>query len=608
MKQQFFSLEPEAPTSAGSFPDLLHVRHMALDCETDGKNVFKNKPVGVSIAFRTEGASIKKYYLPFGHISGNLDPDKVRSYLNAELVGKEIVFANAKFDIHMLRNFGVDLEALGVKPRDVAFGAALLDDNRRAGLDLDSLSKQFSPIQKMKFNGDMNRMANYPAELVAAYARQDAEVTLLCEEGMQPAIEQQGLGTVLELENDLIYYVCEIERNGARLDIETLERWRAEVRNEYEQIMRSLYAETWFLINPNSGDSLERLCHTIGINLPALKTTKGKSSFTGVELESMKHPLIKKVVRARRLESLLSKFLDKFHEGLDGDVIRSQFHQLKSDEFGTISGRFSSSGGGDSASGYDHNAQQVIKVSKQRKELGDHHIIRELFIPDDGAEYWACDASQIEYRLFGHFAAAPNVIKAYAENPNTDFHQLVTDMVQPYAPGAIRDDIKNVNFARLYVAGINKIAAMLGTKRNAAEEFLRKYDRIFPEAAAFSSAMIRQAETQGYVTTLLGRRARFDLRNHNQPKGAKLHSACNRVIQGSAADIMKLKLRRLYRERKTLGITKLRQMVHDEQCGDKDPDPKYTKLIQECFNEQEMKLKIPILWDLKTGRNWRECK
>jgi len=103
------------------------------------------------------------------------------------------------------------------------------------------------------------------------------------------------------------------------------------------------------------------------------------------------------------------------------------------------------------------------------------------------------------------------------------------------------------------------------------------------------------------VTTLLARRARFG-------KNDRFHSAVNRVIQGSAADLMKLKLRRVYRERETLGILKLRQTVHDEQTGDKDPDPKYTKRIQECFAVQEVPLRVPIIWEMKTGRNWRECK
>lgn len=596
-----------APTTAPAggwkppavLPDLSEITRIGFDTETTGKNPFKDVPVGFSIAWRTD--SLNKLYLPVGHSEGNLDRDVVKSWLAANLRRKHIVGSNTKFDVHMCKNWGLDLEALEVKTGDIAFNGALLVDKRGAGLGLDTLGTLYVGRGKMPFQGDMNRMADYPSWMVAPYAEEDAGLALEVEESTLPLLSREGLMRVLALEEDLVYFVCEIERNGCRVNVPKLELWRREVRDEYEALAMELYRKSGMLVNPNSGDSIMDFLKVIGVEPPEAKTASGKTSFSESLLLGLKDPYVEKLVNMRRLESLLSKYLDKFHDGLEGDLLRSQFHQLKSDEFGTISGRFSSSGGGDTARGYNFNAQQVITADKQQKDMGDHHIIRELIVPDNGFEFWACDAAQIEYRLFGHFSNAPKIIEAYRNDPTTNFHKLVMAMIVPFVPDIPYKHVKNVNFARLYGAGLHKIALMLGVSDEKAAEYLTPYDRVFPEAKSLGKRYMDEAKDRGYVSTILGRRAR--LGPHD-----KIHSAVNRVIQGTAADIMKMKLRRVYRERKTLGIHKLRQTVHDEQCGDKDPDPKYTALIQECFNEQEANLNVPILWDLATGTNWKECK
>lgn len=618
MQTDLFAVLNQLPAPASNWtipeelPDLSGVDKLSLDTETTGRNPFVDKPVGISLAYPTDNGVFSRYY-PVGHCEGNLDPDRVRNWLEWNLTGKEVLFANAKFDIPILRNWGLDVEDLGVRPRDVAFNAALLDDNRRAGLDLETLARTYTNVRKLEFHGDMNRMADYPSWAVGPYAEGDSLATYLVDESTRPLVAREGMSNLLDLENDLIYFVCEIERNGARIDVEKLERWRVEVRDEYERLLMELSRQTGFLIQPESGEHMLRLFRHIGVEPPPKghrkgkkkdeeeEVTSGKRTFTEEELLSLKHPVTNTVVLLRQLNGLLGGFLDKFHDGLDGDTLRSQFHQLKSDKGGTISGRFSSSGGGDLLRGYSYNAQQTIKPKLQIRTTGDRWIVRELFIADEGQEYFACDASQIEYRLFGHFTNAPKVVKAYLEDEHTDFHQMTMDMILPHKPDIDRDTAKNTSFSRLYGAQAPTFAATAGITVKEAELVLKVYDTIFPEAKIFADRTQSDAKVRGYVTTILGRRARFKTND-------RFHSAVNRVIQGSAADLMKLKLRRIYRERETLGITKLRQTVHDEQTGDKDPDPKYTKLIQECFAVQEIPLRVPIIWEMKTGTNWRECK
>lgn len=589
-------------------PDLSSIKRLSLDSETDGVNCFKSKPVGLSITYRTD--KLNKLYLPFGHSVGNLDKDLVLNWCNTELRDKEIVFANAKFDIHMLYNLGVDLEKLNVKPSDIAFNGALLDDDRRAGLDLASLAKEYTDLEKLEFNGDKSRMKEYPSWLVKDYAERDAEATYLVDENTQSQIRNQGLEKVLALENSIIYAICDIERNGCRIDVDKLTRWNVQVKKELQEILFSLYSEVG-TVNPNSPESLVKIFRSLSIPMPTEMTSdtnkKGKAiksrpSFTNLFLKSVNHPTIKKILRARQLDSLLSKFLGKFLDGVEGDLLRFQLHQLKGDsDFGTISGRFSSSGGGEGDTGYSFNVQQVYSVEKQSEEIGDDYIIRELFIPDEGYKFFACDAKQIEYRLFAILSKAPKILKAYQDDPEADYHQVIMDIIKPKIPTITRKPVKNVNFARLYGAQTTKIAKMLGLSKPEAEAFLKDYDAVLPEAGGLMRAMMAEAEQKGFVSTLYGRRARFKT-------GERLHSALNRVIQGLAADLYKMKLKRIYEERHTLGIHKLRQPVHDEQCGDISPDPTYHFLLEECFAEQELELSVPILWDNAFGNNWRACK
>jgi DNA polymerase-1 len=590
-------------TTPTELPSLEGVRRVAFDTETTGLNHMRDRVVGFSLAWRApQDNSLRKTYLPIGHYDGNLDREIVLNYLKTELVGKEIVGANTKFDLHACLNTGLDLEAAGVQPRDVAFSAALLDDEQRGGLDLDSLGRRYAGEGKLPFPMQGARMADLPASAVGAYAEQDARVTLLVDEATQPLLDRDGLDGVADLENSIIYAVVCLERTGCRIDRDKLALWRRSARADYENLLRSIHAATGLMLNPTATDEYQRLLRQL--DLPLFRpNAKGTVNFNEDELRAHHHPVIDAALKARALASLMAKFLDKFWTTLErtgGDRLYSQYHQLKStEEYGTVSGRFSSSGGGEAESGYSFNAQQTIHPENQTDVP---YIIRELFIPDEGRKFFSVDAAQIEYRILAHLTAAPKILAAYKENPDADFHQLVTDIALPHAPTTTRKHMKNVNFARLYGAGEEKIALMLGISLEATRAFLKVYDQVFPEAGRLLKGKGAEARERGYVTTLLGRRARFT------SKTARVHSAVNRVIQGTAADIMKLKLKRVYDERRTLGITALRMTVHDELDGDHTGAERDLRRMRECFAVQELKLRVPIRWSLDVGDNWYACK
>ena len=341
--------------------------------------------------------------------------------------------------------------------------------------------------------------------------------------------------------------------------------------------------------------------------------------------------------------------------GSDG-WMRFNLHQLRvgkseEDKKGTVSGRFSGAGDkhikpdGLGSGGY--NPQQVVAVEKQlERGWCPDYVVRQLFVPgspqarreNPNIKWLAADMMQVEYRLFAHYA---NMAQAYHADPLqkmiggkpvwiagplADFHAVVAELLNN--PALNRKLVKNVNFAKIYGAGLLKFAFMLGfiteqefkrlselsqrcgrdwKKRHAllasspgvvrAGEVNDEYMRRFPAVGPLLKSASKTAEDRGYVRTLLGRRARLTDR---------FHSALNRVIQGGAADINKRVIIEVYKLRKELGLT-MRLTVHDEVCADL-ADEGFLPRIGEVLNTQYFQLRAPILWDIKFGNNWAEAK
>lgn len=560
-----------------ALPEQLEAPRVSLDVETDGIDVYGNSmPVGISMADANQ-----EWYFPFGHFEGRQhQAAKVRGWLEENLAGKEIVFRNAKFDIEMCRKWGLDLEAIGCRPREVQHGAALLDDRRRV-FTLEALAQDKLGLGKLPL--PPGRIVELPAHVIAPYGRRDARITYDLDTSYEPDIIGQDLGKVLQLENDLIYATLSMEREGAWLDVPKLERWITEVEEARVQRLLEIHRLTGIRVNPNSPDTMKRLFNYLQIDLPG--------SFDEDHLKDVDLPEIQLALEARQLASLLSKYLIKYRDAMGpGGRLRYQLHQLRADEGGTITGRYASS---------KINIQQVMKPDKQ-EVCTRQWIIRELFIPGrEAVSYLSGDASQIEFRLLAHYTkyiGSTRLIKAYQENPDTDFHQLVTDKVLKNIMS--RTFAKNVNFCKVYGGGADKVARMTGRPVAEAEEMVAEYDRLFPEAKRILNKMTRLAETRGYVKTFIGRRRRFQ-------QGDRFYSALNCVLQGTAADLMKMALLELYNERNTIKYLQ-RATVHDETDGDALTN-QTQKLVNELLAEQRLKLDVSITWSVGTGKNWKEA-
>ena len=577
-------------------PSLDGIDEIFLDAETTGLRWWENdRPVGFALRV-PDGRS---WYLPFAHRGGgNLDEVVVRRWFEREVRGKRITNLNSRFDNHMAYVWGVDLEAQNCTWSDVAHYAALLDDSMRRGFSLEALSKRYLGIDEAKVKTtpsgeriDPSRMAEYHASEIELYARRDVELVHRLKEVMWPELDRQDLQRVRALEDDVIFVTCEMERNGAPIDVELLDEWCSQAEAEVVDRLYKIKELSGFkLSTPDSRKDLTKIWNELG--LPTSKLTdKGQISFDEEALQEIDHPIVREILEARYVAHVESKYLRPYRRAVGEDgLLHYALHQLRSDEAGTISGRYSA-----------EKIQIVPGVEAQLERFGGRYLIRQLFIAEKGASFFSADAKQIEYRLFAHYAANPKVLEAYRLNPEMSYHNLVWKWVKPFKEDINYKSVKNLNFAQIYGAGKEKTAKMLGMSIAESLPFVRYYHKKIPEARTLSTRAMNVAERRGYVKSLLGRRTRF-------PDGKRIHKALNSVIQPSAADLLKMKMVEVHREnkRRKLGA-KLRLTVHDELCGD-TPDESTAKEIQTILNRQSIELKVPILWDMVVAENWAECE
>ena len=289
------------------------------------------------------------------------------------------------------------------------------------------------------------------------------------QKGLYPQLAEQELLDVQRLEDDCIPAVCEMEKNGAPLDLELLERFAAECEAEHQRLLREVSAECGFAFEHKPA-GWARLFEKLGL--------KPTESYDEAALTGANHPLVAKGYLAAQFASLNSKTFKAYRENVRDGVLYFNINQLRGDDGGTVSGRFSI--------GY---VQQVPNSDNHTKTFGDRLFPRQLFIPGTpGAQYLEADAAQIEYRLFAHYAENPEVIKAYQQDPDLSFHKMAWAMMKRYKADMLYSHQKSFNFAKQYGAKSIKLAVMMGFITEAEGDEIREArrwdDPAFPAAGA----------------------------------------------------------------------------------------------------------------------------
>ena len=625
------------------FPNLSAARVLSFDTETWDPELEQSGPgwgrgkghiCGFSIGAKDAAGNVGQWYFPIRHADtpeDNLDPDKALAWAKAQLETPDVpkVGANLTYDYGWLLQEGIRV----MGPLfDVQFAEALLDERARVGLEV--LASKYLNEHKQGsllyqwcadfYGGAPNdrqrkNIWRSPPSLAGPYGEADASLPLRVMEKQWPLLAKENLLDLFHMECELIPLMVEMRMLGVPVDIPRAEQMYEGLGEEVVEINKRLRDLVGFGINVNSSDDLARAfdAHSIPYfrTAPSSTNPDGKPSFTAGFLESVEHPIGRLVVDIRQREKLRSVFLKSYI--LDNHVnglVHGTFNQLRGEGSGTRSGRLSS----------DHPNLQNIPV---RTELGKR--IRRIFA-DKYLPWRKYDYSQIEYRFLAHYAvdkgdgSADRVRAAYAADPNTDYHKQTQAMVREIAQLEIaRPHIKNMNFGLIYGMGEPKLARQLGVSSAKAKEMFTAYHKGAPYAKATMEACISEAQIYGTITTILGRKSRFDLwepdsyttkgppmtyenamRKYGAIKRAYTHKALNRRLQGSAADQMKKAMHQCYKAGifDATGLPRL--TVHDE-LDFIDPGGR-----DEAFREMQhvmetcLKLRVPVRADFEIGKNW----
>lgn len=526
---------------------------------------------------------------------------------------------------------------------DVQFAEALLDDvlidpyGRRLSVSLDALAKRYLGRNKEKSELERYCEKHYPkakdfrevlykcpTDMIARYAIPDAELPRGIIRQQYQALRGEDLLELFELECELLPLLVQMRRRGMPID-ETAALEARDTMLYTEHLMKKLIKEeAGFAINVNSSKDIGLVFDRL--NIPYERTAKGNPSFTADWLNACDAPIAAKILELRKTIKARGTFIENaiLGKSINGKVYPS-LHPLRTDEGGTISGRFSCS---------QPNGQQI---PKRDAELAP--IIRGMFIPEKGYTHWASlDLSQIEYRFFAHYSEHPELIRAY-QDPTTDFHAMVAKLVGGDFP---RVAYKNLNFGLLYGMGKNRLTEMLAAlfpeeadPKKQALHVYNTYMANFPAAQNLLKECAAQVSNPPYeIRTILGRKSRFKLWEPNKPgqviekplpirlaqdkwgnniRIAGTYKAINRRLQGSAADLLKAGMLDAYKEGifKKIGYPHI--TVHDELCLSyhKDLHDGFVDLkhcIENTLTQRKRGLKVPVLMGLALGSNWGNTK
>ena len=595
------------------FPDLSKHDEIAIDLETKDPDLVKMGSGNVTgrgditgIAVAVKGWS---GYYPIAHEGGgNMDRKKVLKWFQGVLSTPAVkIFHNAMYDVCWIRALGLSING---KIIDTMIASALVDENQMR-YDLNNCSKRYTG--KTKNETDLYaaakdwgvdakaEMYKLPAIYVGAYAEKDAEITLDLWQELKKEILYQDIQSIFELETELFPCLVDMRFLGVRVDVEGAHKLKEELVEEEKGLLLEVKKQTGVDTQIWAARSIAQVFEKL--SLPFDRTEKTNSpSFTKNFLQNHPHPLVKRIARAREINKAHTTFIDTILKHSYKGRIHAEINQLRSDNGGTVTGRFS------------YSSPNLQQIPARNKELGPR--IRSLFLPEEGHTWGCFDYSQQEPRLVVHYATLQNlygvdeVLNAYHEG-DADFHTIVADMAE-----IPRSQAKPIYLGLFYSMGKNKLQAELGVSKDKAEELFRQYHHKVPFVKQLMDAVMRRAQDSGKIRTLLGRLCRFHLWEPNQfgihkalPHDAALlehgpgikraytYKALNRLIQGSAADMTKKAMLELHKE----GIIPHIQ-VHDE-LDISVKDKQHAELIKSVM-ESAVSLEVPNKVDYESGPNW----
>ena len=576
---------------------LLAQKFFSLDTETTGIDPITAELVGMSFSFaenqafyvpvpanREEALTIVNIFKPAFE-----NPDSLK-------IGQ-----NIKYDLIMLANYGVTLKG---KMFDTMIAHYVLQPELRHGMDyLAEIYLKYETIKieeligaKGKKQGNMRDLA---PEAVYKYACEDADVTLKLKQVLENELETNGVKKLFEeIEMPLVPVLAYMERNGVRIDTDALKETSRHFTARMNQIEEEVHQLAGMEFNIASPKQVgEVLFDRLKIVEKAKKTKTGQYVTSEEVLESLrgKHEIVGKILEHRGLKKLLGTYIDALPQLINPATgrIHTSFNQTV-----TATGRLSSS---------NPNLQNIPIRNEDGKE------IRKAFIPDEGCEFFSADYSQIELRIMAHLSNDPHMIEAFQKDQ--DIHAATAAKIYKVKLEEVtreqRSKAKTANFGIIYGISVFGLAERLNVDRKEAKALIDGYFENYPNVKAYMDQSIQEAREKGYIETIFKRKRYLpDINSKNAVvRGYAERNAINAPIQGSAADIIKVAMIRIYQRFQEEGIhSKMILQVHDELNFSVLPEEK-EKVQQIVISEMEAayKMKAPLRADHGWGHNWLEA-
>ncbi len=575
----------------------LSAKTLSLDTETTGTDAMTAELVGLSFAVE----EFEAYYIP-------VPPEREEAQKIVDIFKPAYenpsslkTGQNIKYDMLVLARYGVDIKG---KMFDTMVAHYVLQPELPHNMD--ALAEQYLGYSTIKIEEligpkgkKQKNMRDLPPGDVYEYACEDADVTLRLKNALHDElVRNDAIQLFEEVEMPLVRVLAAMELTGVRIDTETL-RETSELftlrMNKLEEEVFALAGESFNLSSPKQVGEI--LFDKLKIDERAKRTKTGQYVTSEEVLEKLRprHEIVDRILNYRGLKKLTSTYVDSLPTLINPSTgkIHTSFNQTV-----TSTGRLSSS---------NPNLQNIPVRGDDGKE------IRKAFIPEPGCTFFSADYSQIELRIMAHLSGDKHMIEAFLEGD--DIHASTAAKIYHKPIGDVTRDerrkAKTANFGIIYGISVFGLAERLNVPRSEARELIDGYFATYPRVREYMDESIERARRQGYIETLLRRRRYLpDINSRNAiVRGYAERNAINAPIQGSAADIIKIAMVRIYNRfiSENLRSTMMLQ-VHDELNFSVVPEEREV-VEQIVIHEMEnaYSLSVPLKADCGWGANWLEA-
>jgi len=584
------------------FGELASSLLFSLDLETTSPDPMRANIVGISFALKPYSA----FYIPLAHSYLGVPKQLEKKYVLEKL--KQILEngnirkygQNIKYDLILLRREGTILQGVYF---DSMIASYVLNPSKMNhnlnDISLEYLNHKMVPLSELIGKGKRAvTMDKVEVEKVIPYACSDADIVLRVAQIMEGELKDKKLDRLFyEVEMPLLEVLADMEMNGVIIDIDYLARLSEDFSIRMKGIEREIYKFAGREFNINSPRQLSSILFE-KLNLPVVSRTKtGPSTSEEVLVQlAEKHNLPKLIIEYRELQKLKSTYIDALPAMVNPQTgrLHTSFNQTV-----TATGRLSSS---------EPNLQNIpIRTEDGRK-------IRRAFIPDKGCLFVSADYSQIDLRVLAHISGDESLKDAFFHNE--DIHRRTASEIfgvsQEEVTPELRRIAKTVNFGLSYGMSPYGLSQDLGVSQSEAKRYIDSYFRKYKGVKEYIEKIVVQARREGFVTTLLNRRRYLPEINskNGSIRGFAERIAINTPIQGSSADIIKVAMIRIRERLKALGLkAKMSLQIHDELLFEV-PEDEMDELARLAKEEMEgaVSLDVPVVVDIKVGRNWRDLE